>query len=231
MRSTEESDHHLVPGLGGAGTLSKVRRLVRLGRPDAWFIVSGLRRVCCACRCPLHCFLIVTVCAGLWNRWLYHARFEQGLLLFSATEWLTAAHVSLPSAARAHTFSRHQVWYQLLYGQLINAVYEGDREAATGAVGLLLVATMLAAWCDWNPILHPACCWSSSCSAHSSCSPHCEIRCDRFAAICLSIGGARLSVRLQVANGSQPDRVPLYAMESLLQLAYSCAFVATAPSL
>ena len=98
-------------GANGASICSKVRRLVRLGKPDAWYILLGI----------------------------------SGFVLHASSK----------------------VWYQLLWGRLINAVYAGDREAAVTNSWQILLASMLAVWFD------------------------------QYASIFLSIGGARLSVRLQ----------------------------------
>ena len=98
-------------GANGASIFSKVRRLVRLGRPDACYIWLGI----------------------------------SGFVLHASSK----------------------VWYQLLWGRLINAVYAGDREAAVANSWQILLASMMAVWFD------------------------------QYASIFLSIGGARLSVRLQ----------------------------------
>ena len=65
------------------------------------------------------------------------------------------------------THAAAKVCYQLLYGKLIDAVYHGNREEVGQVIIWQLVAAMLAVWCD------------------------------QYAGIFLSIGGARLSVRLQ----------------------------------
>ena len=96
---------------GGASIGSKVRRLLRLGRPDAMYVLLGI--------------------AGF------------------------IAHASA------------KVYYQLLYGQLINAVYQGDAQDITWIVVSQLIATLLMTWFD------------------------------QFAGVFLEIGAARLSLRLQ----------------------------------
>jgi hypothetical protein len=98
-------------GEGSASMYSKVRRLVRLGRPDVWYIGLGI----------------------------------SGFVLHASSK----------------------VWYQLLWGRLINAVYAGDRDGATTFSWQILLASMMAVWFD------------------------------QYASVFLSIGGARLSVRLQ----------------------------------
>jgi hypothetical protein len=60
-----------------------------------------------------------------------------------------------------------KVWYQLLWGRLINAVYASDRAGAVVHSWQIFLASMLAVWFD------------------------------QYASVFLSIGGARLSARLQ----------------------------------
>lgn len=96
---------------GSASVISRIRRLIRLGRPDARYICLGI----------------------------------SGFVLHASSK----------------------VWYQLLWGRLIDAVYAGDRPGATATSWQILLASMMAVWFD------------------------------QYASVFLSIGGARLSARLQ----------------------------------
>ncbi len=98
-------------GAHSPSACTKIRRLLRLGKPDAIYIWLGI----------------------------------SGFVLHASSK----------------------VWYQLLWGRLINAVYLSNRSGVVANSWQILLASMMAVWFD------------------------------QYASIFLSIGGARLSTRLQ----------------------------------
>jgi hypothetical protein len=115
---TMQSSTPLRPGSPQRRSTSKLWRLVRMARPDLWYIVCGM------------CGFVVHATAKLS--------------------------------------------YQLLYGQLIDAVYRSEREEVLGVLLTMLAASVAVVWAD------------------------------AAAGVCLDLGAARLARRLQTLTYNVP---------------------------